>query len=190
MLGFVAGARLGHPAWAAALAPVPLLVAMRCLPLGAALGIAVGVGGLARVLASVGLPLTGGLWEAALGALALLPALWADRLLVVRWPRAGALAFPALVVALTAAARALEWSLEPLPVAEVGRFAVLADRVGWAVPPLVTAALAVGLAGLASVGNWHRRDPLPQVQREAAVREVAVAAVALTLAAVLGAALL
>lgn len=190
VLGFFAGARFGHPWWAAALAPVPLLVAMRCLPLGAGLAVALGVGAGARVLASVGLPLAGGLAEAALGALALMPALLADRLLVPRRPRLGAAAFVGLVLLTTAIARAFESSIAPLPVSAEGALGALADRVGWAISPLVCASLAQGLAGLASVGNWHRPDPLPQAERETSVRAVAVAAALLALAALLGSTLL
>lgn len=181
VLGFLASARLGHPGWAVALAPVPLLVALRCLPLPIGLALALAVGVLARVLGSLGLPLQGALAEAALGALALLPALLADRYFVERWPRAGALAFPGLVVLITAIARALEWSLEPLPLAEEGFLGVLAERVGFAAPLFLCAALAQGLASLASVANWQRADRLTQDAREAAARQVAVSALALAL---------
>lgn len=190
VLGFLASARLGHPGWAAALAPVPLLVALRCLPLPLGLVLAASVGVLARVLGSLGLPLQGALAEAALGAVALLPALLADRLLVERWPRAGALAFPAVVVLTTAMARALHWSLEPLPLAEEGFLGVLDERLGWAAPLFLCAALAQGLTGLASVANGQRADPLPQVEREAAARQVAVSAGALALLAWVAARLL
>lgn len=175
-LGAVAGARLEHPWWAAALAPVPLLVAMRCLPVIVALPLVVAVGAAARALGALSVA-TPAVTTAAVGALALALALLADRALSTRWPRLGALALPAAVVALDGGLRALDHPARALPVGSAGLGGTLHASLGWAAPPLVCAALAVALAGLASVDNWHRPDPLAREVRELGVRAVTLGAV-------------
>lgn len=190
LLGFLGGARFGHPWWAIALAPAPALVALRCLPLpaGMAAALAIAVGG--RVLGALTLPLEGGLGAAALDGLSLMPALLVDRWLVTRWPRAGAVGFPVAVVATGAAAYGAGAAITPLPAAAAGAFGVWATHVGWAVPMLVCASVAQAIAGLASVDNWHRPDPRTQAEREAGVRQAAIAAAVVLVLALAGAPLL
>lgn len=186
VLGALAGARLEHPWWAAALAPVPLLVAARCLPLPLALPLVMVVGLAARLVGALSVA-ESTLATSAIGAAALALALLADRAGSTRWPRLGALAFPLSVVALDAGLGALEQPARALPVASAGLAATLHAGLGVAAPPLACAALAVALAGLACIGNWHRQDPLPRELREASARQVAVGAV-LTVGALFAAA--
>ncbi|OGQ14107.1 MAG: hypothetical protein A2138_21450 [Deltaproteobacteria bacterium RBG_16_71_12] len=180
-LGALAGARLDHPWWAAALAPAPLLVAVRCLPLSLGLALALLLGVTARALGAVGVE-GASLADGALGGLVLVPALLSDRSCVTRWPHLGGLAFPLAVVAVDAGLRALDVPVAALPVGDAGPLGSWARQLGWAVPPVACAAVAQAVAGLSSVGNWHRADPLPQEVREAGVRLWAVAATLLMVA--------
>lgn len=196
VLGALAGDRLQHPWWAAALAPAPLVAAMRCLSLPLGVALALVVGGTARAVGAFG-DEGAALAPSALGALALLPALLADRSCTTRWPGLGALTFPLSVVAIDAGLRALGLAgaalpvaalpVAALPVGDAGPLAGWAHGVGWVVPPLACAAIAQAVGGLCSLGNWHRPEPLSQEAREAGVRQSAVA-VTLAMVALMAAA--
>ncbi|MBI1948882.1 MAG: hypothetical protein HYS27_24560 [Deltaproteobacteria bacterium] len=187
-LGALAG-QLAHPWWAAVLAPAPLVVALRCLPLPVGLVLAAAVGAGARALGALGVE-GASMATAALGAMALLPALLADRACVTRRPGLCALALPFTVLAIDAGLRAAELQVAALPVDDQGALGGLARSVGWCAPTLVCAMAAQAVGGLCTLGNWHRPDPLPQEAREASVRRSAVGAALLLGAAFVGAALL
>jgi hypothetical protein len=155
---------------------VPHMVAMRCLPLPAALALVLVTGVVGRALAFSS-ALDG--WTLPLAATAaLVPALLADRVLVTRWPTAGLWAWPVLAAATYMATHgsAVGELLAPMPELDGAH---LLSAIHPALTVTVTSVIAQGFASMASVLNWHVPDPHEPRVRERGVRVAALVAFAL-----------
>ena len=158
---------------------VPAMVAVRCLPVPLALVVVVvtGIGG--RALAyGTALPGLDLLVVPAIATAALLPALVVDKLLVTRFPAGGIWAWPVLVAATYVVLMGTPAGELVAPVPDLGGVHLVSTlHPAWAVA--ITGVVAQGFASMASVLNWHVRDPHPQVVRERGVRFATLACYAL-----------
>jgi hypothetical protein len=184
----VLGATASGP-WAflasAILAPAPLLLAVRCLPLKLGVPLAFGVGVVARLIAGRG-DLAGGGVESALvvSALYLVPFL-IDRFCATWLLRAGFLAFPCAALVLASIAPQLfsaDIATQLLHPAQHDTLRVWANDLSRPAVELALWILASSTSGLASVHNWVVKDPYTQEQRENGLKVAGSTALALFLA--------
>lgn len=157
---------------------VPPIVAMRCLPLPYAVAVVVVTGVLGRFVVSsldIVAVVAGTLW--------LLPALLVDKLVMARFPRKGIWAWP---LAITATVFAAAYATG-MPIGETTLLAPVPDIDGAqmaaaghpALAVFLTAVVANGFAGMATVLNDHVGDRHPPEVRERGVRVAALMSFAL-----------
>jgi hypothetical protein len=157
---------------------VPPLVAMRCLPLPYALGVVLVTGILGR--AFVNAP---DFMSAVVGTLWLVPALLVDKLAMARLPRAGIVTWPLAVTAtvfvaayVTRAPIGDVVTLTPVPDIDGAQMAAAGHP---ALAVFLTAVVANGFAGMATILNDHVDDPHPPDVREKGVRIASLTSFAL-----------
>lgn len=157
---------------------VPLLVAMRCLPLPYGLGVVVVTGYIGR-----GFVYPPDFMSVLMGTLWLVPALLVDKLVIARFPRAGIWAWPIAVTAtviVTAYATGTPIgeavTLTPVPDIDGAQMAAAGHP---ALAVFLTAVVANGFAGMATILNYHVDDRYPPEMRERGVRVAAMMSCAL-----------
>jgi hypothetical protein len=157
---------------------VPLLVAMRCLPLPYALAVVVVSGYVGR-----GFVYPPDFVSILMGTLWLVPALLVDKLVMARFPRKGIWAWPVAVTATVFAAAAVSGlpigeavTLTPVPDIDGAQMAAAGHP---ALAVFLTAVVANGFAGMAAVLNDHVGDRHPPEVRERGVRVAALMSFAL-----------
>lgn len=136
---------------------VPLIVAMRCLPLPYGLGVVVVTGCLGRSFVyppDVISVLVGTLW--------LVPALLVDKVVMARFPRKGIWAWPIAITATVFVAASVTGTpigeavtLTPLPDIDGAQLAAAGHP---ALAVFLTAVVANGFAGMATILNRHVDD--------------------------------
>jgi hypothetical protein len=155
---------------------VPSIVAMRCLPLPFALAVVVVTGVAGRFVVH------GELTPALVGAGALLPALVVDKLVMARVPRAGVVTWPLAVTATLFAFAAItgatigDLTLAPVPDIDGAQMAAAGHP---ALAVFLTAVVANGFAGMATILNFHVEPKHPPEVRELGVRIASLTSFAL-----------
>lgn len=165
---------------------VPPLVAMRCLPLHLAFPVVIVSGAVGRMFIA---PTPAPDWSDIAVAVAVpLPLYVVDRVLMRRFPVHGQWAWPLAVTTaawvamkLLGAAPDTVLTLFPVPDVDATELASAGARTDLAAI-FVTAWVAQGFAGMATVLNFHDPDPHPAEVRERGVRRAALVSFALLLA--------
>lgn len=189
LLAATAGGRWGI--WPSSLLwAAPLLVAMRCLPVFLAVPIVVVVSSAGRAVAFGGsLPGSAGFVLPLLASLVLLPALFFDKVLDARFPRASLVVWP-LAIAVTVrvvAGTALGGLVAPP--CELAALAALREGLGGWADAFFVGLVAQAFGALGTVLN-RRSDRFSVDEREGGVRWAALTALVVSVMVFLGYALL